>query len=272
MNAAITVTEPHDERLDDYRGLRDPARRSRVEPEGGFFVAEGVTVIERLLRSDLRLRSVLLSESKLARLAPQLEQLDAPVYVAEPGVMEHIVGFDIHRGALASADRPQPPALDRAVAGQHLVCALEGINDHENLGAIMRSAAAFAAGAMVLDPTCADPWYRRSVRVSMGTVFDLSVVRATDWPNAIAAVRASGLRVVALTLGPNAIPLDEVEVGPPTMVLLGAEGPGLTCAATLAADVEATIPISDRVDSLNVGHAAAVAFARFSPVSHRSNM
>ncbi len=271
MSPVITIAQVDDRRLDDYRGLRDPARRSRLEPEGGFFVAEGVTVIERLLESDLGVRSLLLSESKFKRLESRLAPIDAPVFVAEADVMEQIVGFDIHRGALASADRPKPPALGQAVAEQRLVCALEGINDHENLGAIMRSAAAFGAGTMLLDPTCADPWYRRSVRVSMGTVFDLSVVRAPEWPDEVAAVKDCGLRVVALTLGPNATPLDELEIGPPTMVMLGAEGVGLSSSAIDAADVEATIPISPRVDSLNVGHAAAVAFARLSAVSRRSN-
>lgn len=270
MSVLIHIDDVDDRRLDDYRGLRDPARRSRVEAEEGFFVAEGIKVVERLLESAIRLRSLLLTEANARRLEPGLVGIDAPVYVVDRRQMEAIVGFDLHRGALAAADRPRPVSLHEAIVGRRLVCALEGINDHENLGAIIRSAVAFGVEAMVLDPTCADPWYRRSVRVSMGTVFDVRIARTEQWPESIGTARTLGFQVVALTLGADAVPIGSFDLHGPTMVMLGAEGPGLSPAAIEASDVQVTIPIDPGVDSLNVGHAAAIAFHRLAGVTGRS--
>lgn len=259
----IDVEDPDDPRLSDFTDLKDPAARTRREVQGGFFVAESLLVIERLLSSPLRIRSLFLTPRNLERLLPQLEGRDVTVFVAGPHLMERVVGFDLHRGALASAERPVPLPVTDAVSGAPLVAVLEGLNDHENLGAIFRSAAGLGVGAMVLDPTCADPWYRRSVRVSMGTVLDLPIARAESMPDALALLRALGYRLVALTLSDRATPLSSVPPDPPTAVVLGAEGPGLKRDSIIACDVEATIPMRGGVDSLNVGHAAAVAFHHF---------
>jgi tRNA G18 (ribose-2'-O)-methylase SpoU len=269
VSVPIRIEDIGDRRLDDYRGLRDPARRSRVEPAGGFFVAEGVLVIERLLASGIAVRSVALTEAKYRRLEPLLVDLPVPIYLVDREQMMMVVGFDLHRGALAAADRP--PEIDLAgLEGAHAVCVLEGLNDHENLGAILRSAAALGIEGVVLDPTCADPWYRRSVRVSMGAVFELAIVRAEEWPDALDELRSLGFRIVALTVNEAAIPIDEVEQRLGTAVLLGAEGPGLSSGAVARSDLEATIPMVASFDSLNVGHAAAIAFHRFGDVTPRS--
>lgn len=254
-----------DPRLDDYRGLRDPARRSRLEPKGGFFVAEGIFVIERLLASGLEVRSLLLTESKLGRLERSLREVDVPIYVVDRAQMKGVVGFDLHRGALAAANRPAEPSWS-TLGGLRLVCALEGLNDHENLGAIIRSALALGVDAMVLDSTCADPWYRRSVRVSMGTVFDIPIVRGRPWPGVLTELRGLGYRIAALTVGRDAAPIATIPPGTPTVVVLGAEGGGLTDAAVRCCDVEVTIPIAPEVDSLNVGHAGAIAFHHFGSI------
>jgi tRNA G18 (ribose-2'-O)-methylase SpoU len=270
VSGPIHIEDAGDRRLDDYRGLRDPARRSRVEPEGGFFVAEGVLVIERLLASGIEVRSLALTEAKYRRLESRLLDLSVPIYLLDREQMKRVVGFDLHRGALAAADRP--PEIDLAgLEGVHTVCVLEGLNDHENLGAILRSAVALGVEGVVLDPSCADPWYRRSVRVSMGAVFEIPIVRAAQWPRALDELRGLGFRIVALTVSDAAIPIDEVEQGLDTAVLLGAEGPGLSTGAVDAADLEVTIPMVASFDSLNVGHAAAIAFHRFGDVSFRSH-
>ena len=262
MTTFIRIEDISDPRLDDYRGMRDPARRSRSEPEGGFFVAEGVFVIERLLGSSLQPRSLLLTEAKAKRLEPALQQVSAPVYLVDRDQMHGIVGFDLHRGALASANRPGEPGTD-VLDGLGSVCILEGLNDHENLGAVLRSAVALGVEAVILDPTCADPWYRRSVRVSMGAVFDVPIVRDADWPRSLSALSSLGFRVVAMTVGEHAVPITEVDAGGPTAVMLGAEGAGLSDGAVALADVEVSIPIAEGIDSLNVGHAAAIAFHHF---------
>jgi tRNA G18 (ribose-2'-O)-methylase SpoU len=255
----VRVDDADDPRLADYTGLRDPARRSRVETDGGFFVAEGLYVIERLLGSDLSIRSVFVTPARLERLRASLEGRPVTVFVTAPEVMEQVVGFDIHRGALASAQRPEPVTLEAAVAGASLVVALEGLNDHENLGVILRSAVGLGADVVMLDPRCADPWYRRSVRVSMGAVFDLPIVRVDSMVGSLRRLQADDFRVVAMALTDGAVPLGEVPSGQPTVVVLGAEGPGLSAEVVAAADVVATIPMSGGIDSLNVGHAAAIA-------------
>jgi tRNA G18 (ribose-2'-O)-methylase SpoU len=256
----IFVTDPGDPALDDYRHLSDPARRIRTERDSGFFIAEGVTVIERLLGSDLDIRSVLLTPKLHRRLLHRVEQLSAPVFVADREIVATIVGFDLHRGAVAAVNRPIQPTVDELLGRARLVCALEALVDHENVGAIIRSAVALGVDGLLLDPTCADPWYRRSVRVSMGAIFDLPVARSSDWPGDLDIARARGFDVLAMTVGPGTVPLSDVVVGPRTVVVLGSEGHGLENETVAASDMEVTIPIRSMVDSLNVGHAAAVAF------------
>ena len=194
----VAIEDPADPRLADYADLTDVAARQRLEGQE-FFIAEGPVAIERLLQSDHRLRSVLVSERKYERLAPLLDGLREPVYVAPTDVMKTTVGFDIHRGAVASADRKPPPLLDDLLPTVRRIAVLEGLNDPENLGAIARSARAFGIDALVLDPTCIDPYYRRTVRVSMGEILFIPVARATNWNAGLDMIRQNGFETWALT-------------------------------------------------------------------------
>jgi tRNA G18 (ribose-2'-O)-methylase SpoU len=265
---AIPITDPHDRRLDDFRHLRDAElRRSDV----AAFIAEGVLVIRQLLRSVYPVRSVLLTAARLEQLAPDLERVDpaTTIYVAAPAIMESIAGFDVHRGALASAARLPLADPGELLHGARLVVVAEGINDHENLGALFRNAAAFGVDAVLLCPRCADPLYRRSVRVSLGHVLHLPFARLEPWPAGLELIGASGLRLVALTPDRDAVPIDRVPSADvaPVAVLVGAEGPGLSPEAVMAAGWLARIPMQPSVDSLNVSTAAAIALHRLAPRS-----
>lgn len=268
------VEDPADDRLADYVGLsdRDIARRQESER---FLVAEGPEVVRRLVASGLRIRSIVLSPNRVADMSEALAATDAPVFLAERAVMSRVVGFDLHRGVVASADRPPPNGLDlleriRPADGSALrLAVLEGLNDHENLGAIARSARAFGIDALVLDRTCADPYYRRTVRVSMGEILFLPVVRAEP-ADVVAWIAERHGTSIALTPRSDAIDLDSVETNRgPTALILGAEGDGLTERTMSLASVRARIDIEPDVDSLNVGHAASVAFAQLRRRSNR---
>ena len=181
--------------------------------------------------------------------------------------MKAVTGFDIHRGAVAAADRLPLPAVAELVARRRRIAILEGINDHENLGVLFRNAAAFGIEAVVLDPTCADPLYRRSVRVSMGHVLRVPFARAERWPAALTELAGAGFDVVALTPRRDAVPVEELDRyrrHGRVAVLVGSEGPGLSPGALHLASVAARIPMAPGVDSLNVAAAAAVAFHRIS--------
>jgi tRNA G18 (ribose-2'-O)-methylase SpoU len=207
-------------------------------------------------------RSLLLLPAALDALGPDLAGRDVTVLVAERDVLGQVAGFDVHRGALAVASRPAPSDADSLLRTARTVAVLEAVNDHENLGAIGRSAGALGVDALLLDPTCADPLYRRSIRVSMGELLVLPWARMAPWPGALRTVQDGGLTVVALTPAADAEPLEDVldEAPGPIALLLGAEGPGLSAAALAMADRRARIPLTAGRDSLNVGHAAAIAF------------
>ena len=186
---------------------------------------------------------------------------DLPCYVASAELMADVVGFHLNRGVLAVADRAPEPDLTTVTGSARLLCVLEGVGDHENLGSIFRNAAALGVAAVLLGPGCSDPLYRRAVRVSMGHVLRVPFLRCPRWPDALADLRADGFRVLALTPDADAVPLHEaVSAGLPTALLLGSEGYGLTEAAMAAADERTRIPMSGGVDSLNVATAAAIAF------------
>ncbi len=268
--APIRIDDPGDPRLEDYRTLTDPALRKRYEAERGVFIVESALAVEALAASPHApaTRSVLVGERKLDRMAATVAALaahGAAVYTAPAEVLEATAGFPLHRGVVASVTRPEPidPAALLAQTSARTVLAVEGVNDHENLGALFRSAAAFGVDAVLLDQTCADPWYRRCVRVSMGHVLQVPHARAT-WPTALSALAADGWRVVALTPGADGllhaapVPAAEERV----VVVVGAEGPGLD-AATLAAPgvTPVRIAMAPGVDSLNVAMAATVALA-----------
>jgi tRNA G18 (ribose-2'-O)-methylase SpoU len=261
----IPIRRADDERLGDYRSLNDQAFRRRYEGDE-LFIAEGYVAIERLIESDHTIRSVLLAPSRVGRFASQIETLGTrgvPVLVAEREVIAEVVGFDLHRGVIACAHRRELRTVGGLLGGARRLAVLEGLNDNENLGAIARAAKAFGLDGLLLDPTCTDPYSRRTVRVSMGEVLGLPIARAAadEWPNVLRDVRDAGFEVWAMTPDPSAENLWRVAIPERVAVLLGAEGPGLSAAAVAGADRSVRIPINADVDSLNVGQAAAVTFA-----------
>jgi len=259
----IPVASADDPRLTVYRRLTDADHRRGVEDATGTFVVEGITAIRRALTSPYPLRSLLLTAPKAETLAPDLAGVDVDTYVVAQDVMNAIAGFDLHRGAVAVAGRRPPSDPEEVLRRARRVAVLEGLNDHENLGAVARSAAALGVDGLLLDPTCADPLYRRCVRVSMGEILHLALARLQPWPDALAAVSGAGFAVVALTPDRSAEAIDVVAeqvAGRRVAIVLGSEGRGLSPGALAAAEHRARIPMDGTADSLNVGHAAAIAF------------
>jgi tRNA G18 (ribose-2'-O)-methylase SpoU len=256
----IHVTDPADERLADYRDLTDVALRRHLEPARGLYMAEGAKVIVRALAAGHRPRSIVVSERWLDSVESLVEP-EVPLYVAPARVLESVTGYDVHRGALAAMHRPELASVAATVRGARLVVVLEGIVDHTNVGAVFRSAAGLGADAVLVSPTCADPLYRRSVKVSMGTVFQVPWTRIEPWPDALGELRDAGFTVAALALADDAMPLAEFAAAGHERVALvmGTEGDGLSHAAVVEADQVVTIPMAGGVDSLNVAAASAVA-------------
>jgi tRNA G18 (ribose-2'-O)-methylase SpoU len=257
----VPVDDPSDERLRDYVGLTDVVLRRLSEPAGGLYLAESTKVIARALAAGHRPRSVLLQGKWLDELAPLLEHHDIPVYLGEPDLLERVTGFTMHRGALASMHRPALRPVADVLRAARRVVVLEDIVDHTNVGAIFRAVAGLGADAVLVTPRCADPFYRRSVRVSMGTVLQIPWTRLPEWPEGAAQLHAAGFEIAALALDDRATPLDRYARNPPERIalLLGTEGDGLSAAAVRNADAVVTIPMSRGVDSLNVAAASAVA-------------
>lgn len=258
----VTVDDPDDPRLSDYTGLTDVELRRRREPAEGLFIAEGEKVIRRARQAGYEMRSMLLSAKWLDVMRDVIDEVPAPVYAVSPELAERVTGYHVHRGALASMQRKPLPDAAELLATARRVAIMEAVNDHTNIGAIFRSAAALGMDAVLLSPDCADPLYRRSVKVSMGAVFAVPYARLPDWPRGLETVRDAGFQLLALTPDEKAVPLDTVPTGGErrTALMLGAEGDGLTARALRAADEWVRIPMAHGVDSLNVGAAAAVAF------------
>src|SRR4051812_43567140 len=256
----LRVAGADDPRIGDYRALTDLELRTKWEPPNGLFIAEGELVLRRALRAGYRPRSYLIDAKRVAQLADL--PADAPVYAATPEVLERATGFHVHRGVLASFHRLPLRTADDAIATARRVAVLEDVNNHTNIGAVFRGAAALGVDAVLLSPTCADPLYRRSVRVSMGEVFAVPYARLEPWPDGLDQLRAAGFTILALTPAAGAVPLQGLTAGQRrrTALLLGAEGPGLSRQALAAGDVSVRIPMRRGVDSLNVAAAAAVAF------------
>jgi tRNA G18 (ribose-2'-O)-methylase SpoU len=246
----IAIDDVSDPRLADYRALKE----HRLAADSGRFVAESERVVRRLVGSGLAVQSVLLTAPRLATLSDALDG-PFPVYLASQAVLDGVAGFHVHRGCLAVGTRP---AGTRIPPAARVVVALEDLTDVDNLGAIARHAAAFGADALLLSPRCADPFYRKSIRVSLGAVFGLPIVRAERWPDALHALRAEGLTLVAAVVDESAVPLARFTPPARIALLLGAEGPGLSAPARAACDHQVTIPMGAAADSLNVATAAAI--------------
>ena len=254
------IDDAADPRLRDYCLLTDQTARRAIEGDE-FFIAEGPVAIERLIASSHRVRSVLIAEQKFDRMSAIVAPLDAPVYVVDRALLREIVGFDLHRGSIAAADRNVHPNMQQVIVTARRLAILEGLNDPENLGAIARSARALGVDALVLDPTCIDPYTRRTVRVSMGEILFLPVCRVDDIENALAELHASGFETWAMTPADDADDIWKLTSPERIAVLMGAEGPGLSRRSMQAATRRVRLPIRSDVDSLNVGAAAAVTFA-----------
>jgi tRNA G18 (ribose-2'-O)-methylase SpoU len=257
----IEVADPADPRLDDFRDLSAADRRPDRPGGRGLVIAEGVVVVQRLLVSHYPVRALLGVRRRIDALEPDLAGLAVPAYVTPAEVMARVVGFHLNRGVLAVADRAPAPSADEVIRDARSLAVLEGVGDHENLGALFRNAAALGMDGVLLGPGCADPLYRRSVRVSMGHVLAVRFAPLEPWPDGVTWLRDNGFRVLALTPAAGATPLrDAVHTGDRVAVLLGSEGPGLSAAAIAAADAAVRIPMAAGVDSLNVATAGAVAF------------
>ena len=273
----IEITDPADERVRDYFTLTDVKLRARLEPERGLYLAESEKVIRRALAAGHRPRSFLMGQrwvTDLSDLVDQAESEKVPVYVAPAGVIEAMTGFHLHRGALASMHRPSLAAPEVLLQNALLqnasrVVILEDIVDHTNIGAVFRSCAALGVDAVLVTPRCADPLYRRAVRVSMGTVFQVPWTRIDPWPAGLQVLQDHGFTVAAFALGDGAISLDDLAADQPDRLAMvfGTEGDGLSRLAVKGADVVVKIPMAGAVDSLNIAVASAVAIWALRPQS-----
>jgi tRNA G18 (ribose-2'-O)-methylase SpoU len=263
LSAVIDVDDPADARLDDFRDLNSVDRRPDLPTGRGLVIAEGVLVVQRMLASRFTPRAMLGTHRRLTELAADLDGIAAPYYRANADVMAEVVGFHLNRGVLASASRAPELTVLQVLAGARTVAVLEGVNDHENLGSIFRNAAGLGVDAVVFGSGCADPLYRRAVRVSMGHALLVPYAWAADWPHDLELLRDGGFQLLAMTPDPSARALADAMTAVANervAILVGAEGPGLTERAMRASDVRVRIPMSRGTDSLNVATAAALAF------------
>ncbi|WP_421118164.1 TrmH family RNA methyltransferase [Aquihabitans daechungensis] len=262
--ALVMVDDLDDARLADYRHLREPNVRARVERNAGIFTVEGWLSLEALAESPYPVRSALVATKHAAR-AQSIVDSDVPIYAIAESALEHVTGVHFHRGVVGVAERPAPLSPDAVLDGAHRVLILEGVNDYENLGALFRNASAFGVDAVLLDPTTADPLYRRATRVSLGHVLRVPFARVEPdgWPTILSDLRGNGMTVLALTPAADATPLASVldRLPDEVAVLVGAEGPGLSGEAMAAADHRVHIPMTPGTDSVNVATSAAIALA-----------
>jgi tRNA G18 (ribose-2'-O)-methylase SpoU len=259
----IDVADPADPRLDDFRDLNSVDRRPDLPGGKRLVIAEGVLVVQRMLASRFHPRAMLGTDRRLSELADDLVGVDAPYYRVDADVMTAVVGFHLNRGVLASASRPRELTVAQVTADARTVAVLEGVNDHENLGSIFRNAAGLGVDAVVFGMGCADPLYRRAVRVSMGHALLVPYAWTGTWPHDLQLLRDNGFRLLAMTPDPSAHTVAEAMgdvADEKAAILVGAEGPGLTERAMRASDIRVRIPMSRGTDSLNVATAAALAF------------
>jgi len=261
------IDDPDDSRLDDFRDLNSIDRRPDLPTGKGLVIAEGVLVVQRMLASRFTPHAVLGTDRRLTELKDDLAgvpaDVEVPFYRTSADVMAQVVGFHLNRGVLAAARRVPESGVAQVVDGERTLAVLEGVNDHEDLGSIFRNAAGLGVDAVVFGSGCADPLYRRAVRVSMGHALLVPYARATDWPADLVMLKQGGFRLLAMTPDPQACPLAEAMAAARderVAVLVGAEGPGLMAATLRLSDVRVRIPMSRGTDSLNVATAAALAF------------
>jgi tRNA G18 (ribose-2'-O)-methylase SpoU len=257
------ITDPDDDRVDDFRDLNSIERRPDLPTGKGLVIAEGVLVVQRMLGSRFSPHAFLGTQRRLTELAADLAGVRAPFYRATAEVMAEVIGFHLNRGVLGAARRPPELTTAEVLTDARTIAVLEGVNDHENLGSIFRNAAGLGVDAVIFGTGCADPLYRRAVRVSMGHALLVPFARTQRWPGDLELLRDNGFRLLAMTPDPRADTLADAMgalARQKVAVLVGAEGPGLTETTMRASDVRVRIPMSRGTDSLNVATAAACAF------------
>jgi tRNA G18 (ribose-2'-O)-methylase SpoU len=255
------IASVDDPRLHEYRNVAD----GELLRQRGLFVAEGRLVVERLLETSHPLKSLLVNDAALASLRDRLERIsrDVPVYVAGGPELLSIVGFHLHRGCLALAERPRELRVEEVVKDSKLLLVLEGLTDADNVGSAFRNAAAFGVDAVLLSPGCCDPLYRKAIRTSMGSSLRVPFARVPGWPSDLGVLKDSGFLLVALTPSASAIDIASVSSPDrPVALLVGSEGPGLSPALERVADLSVRIPMKAGVDSLNVATATGIALHR----------
>ena len=269
MPNIIEITDFSAPELDAFARLTEAQLRNRLEPEKGIFIAESPKVIERALNAGYRPVSLLMERKHIVGdAAAILERCgDIPVYTADRELLTDLTGYQLTRGVLCAMRRTPLPSLEALCANARRVAVLESIVDTTNIGAIFRSAAALNIDAVLVTPTCCDPLNRRSIRVSMGTVFQVPWTRIgetpADWPEAgIARLQALGFKTAAMALSDNSVSIDHPALAAEKKlaIVLGTEGDGLAERTIAACDYTVRIPMSHQVDSLNVAAASAVAF------------
>jgi tRNA G18 (ribose-2'-O)-methylase SpoU len=259
----IDITDPDDDRVDDFRDLNSIDRRPDLPGGKGLVIAEGVLVVQRMLASRFAPHAFLGTDRRLAELAGDLVDAEAPFYRATAEVMAEVIGFHLNRGVLGVARRMPELTTTEVLTDARTIAVLEGVNDHENLGSIFRNAAGLGVDAVIFGAGCADPLYRRAVRVSMGHALLVPFARTQRWPGDLELLRSNGFQLLAMTPDSQARTLGDAmsaRAGQKVAVLVGAEGPGLTETAMRASDIRVRIPMSRGTDSLNVATAAACAF------------
>jgi tRNA G18 (ribose-2'-O)-methylase SpoU len=265
MNRVVEdVSDVLDPRIADYRHLKD----RDLSAEGGRFIAESERVVRRLLTSGLVTHSILLTPTRFESLKPALDDATCPVFIAAQGLLNEIAGFKVHRGCLAVGQRPSTAALPKNAT---TIVVLEDLVDADNLGAIVRNGAAFGVDALVLSPRCADPFYRKAIRVAIGATFTLPIIRLADWPQDLLSLKTKfGFAVWGAVLDPNAASLASVDRPEKVALLLGSEGPGLSASVRAVCDQLITIPMAPGADSLNVATAGAVALFHLQQAARRT--
>ena len=268
MTTRTVISDPTDPHLDDVRDLNHSDSRPDLPGGKGLVVAEGPLVVGRLLESRYPVRAIVGFKNKLDSF---LDSIDAslvegiPVYEVSRELLAEVAGFDMHRGLLATADRTEEASVAQVLENARTVVVLEGVGDHENIGSMFRNAAGMGVDAILFGNGCADPLYRRVVRVSMGHVLRLPFAHLegtyTTWQRSLEQLKEAGFHLVSLTPDPEAEHLEDALAGKDKVALLvGAEGPGLTEHAMRATDVRARIPMAPGTDSLNLATSAAIAF------------
>jgi tRNA G18 (ribose-2'-O)-methylase SpoU len=260
----VRIDDPDDPRIDDYRNVPDPELIARR----GLFVAEGRLVVRRLLESGRwHVRSLLVTETALVSVRDALaEHPLLPVYIVEQPVMNRIAGFNIHRGCLALGERRALADWRALAATSRTLAILERIGNADNVGSIVRSAAAFGVDGVLLGPACADPLYRKAIRTSMGAALAIPFARAEPWPDVLAGLREDGWVIIGLTPSADDTLRDSVDAahGRKTALVVGHEGDGLSAEALAACGRHARVPMAHGVDSLNAATAAAIAMYELS--------